>query len=940
MTSVVPLVVDIVARVRDISPNATLCLDSRQVNAGDVFVACGGRSSDGRDYIADAVARQAAAVIHEGELTPTQQQALGSVPGIAVQGLRGVLGALASAWWGHPSSKLTIIAITGTNGKTTTAQWLAAALRQGNVRCGVMGTLGVTDVDGQRQQGWLTTPDVLSMHACLAQLLDQGATHVVMEASSIGLDQGRLDEVMIDVAVYTNLTQDHLDYHGDMTTYAQAKALLFQREELKHAIINIDDDYASDMMQRCTATVLTYGIDSQIAGLQACDLVQSAHGQQFKLNEQNQSVQVQTSFVGAHVVANMLAVAGVLRVLTWPLEKIGAVLAQLPPVPGRLEMVTPVLAKPSLPAVVVDYAHTPDGLRNALQALAPVVRARSGRLWCVVGCGGDRDRQKRPLMAQVAQDLSDRVVLTSDNPRGEDPHEILRQMVAGLQDCDSVIVNPDRAQAILTTVWAAESHDVILIAGKGDERYQEVAGWRHPFDDRQWSRLALLMAADAPAVQSDTRALQPGAVFVALRGERFDGHDYLEVAREQGATAAIVERMDESVDLPQIVLGPTLAALQTLARAWRGRFDIPVIAVTGSNGKTTTKEMIAAICRDAVGTQETLATAGNLNNEIGVPLTLMQLSAQHRIAVIEMGMNHPGEIALLSSMVQPTVALVLNAQREHQEFMKSVEAVAQENGQALVGLSAQAVAVYPAGDPYTDLWARLSGQAKKRLTFGSTPDAHVRVQLMSSDAVGSRFMLAHDGQQVEVTLNMVGEHNVINAAAAAACAVAAGISLSKVAQALAAFTAVKGRMQVHRLPAGEVLIDDTYNANPDSVRAAIDVLARLPAPRALVLGDMGEVGDQGPAMHSEVGQYAKERSIDHVWAMGQATQATVNAFGAQGQWFKTPDALCEHAQRVRPRSMLVKGSRFMAMERVVSQWLGCQQARAGATVGAGGEHAG
>jgi murE/murF fusion protein len=902
-----------------------------------VFVACPGRTSDGRHYIADAVANGAGAVVYEGVLSPTAHDAFGDVPAFAVSALRQQLGALASAWWAHPSSALTIIAVTGTNGKTTTAQWLAAALQTGGVRCGVIGTLGVTGVDGRRQDGWLTTPDALSVHQSLAQLLEQGATHVVMEASSIGLDQGRLDGVQIDVGVYTNLTQDHLDYHGDMNTYAQAKARLFAREELKHAVINLDDAHASLMMPSPAASVLTYAVDNQAADLQATDVRQGPSTLAFTLQDQDQSVLIQTPFVGAHVVANLLAVAGVLRVLGWSLDAVAGALQQLPPVPGRLELVHPVLQRPSLPAVVVDYAHTPDALQNALHALAPLAHARAGRLWCVVGCGGDRDRQKRPLMAQVAQSHADQVVLTSDNPRREDPDVILQQMMAGLAgpSHDTVSVAIDRARAILATVWQAEPNDVILVAGKGHESYQEVDGKRYPFDDRQWCTLALLLTDAPPDVQTDSRQLNAGALFVALRGQRFDGHDYLEAARDAGAVAAIVEHVDASVSLPQITLGPTLTALQTLARAWRERFEIPVIGVTGSNGKTTTKEMIAAICREAVGADATLSTVGNLNNDIGVPLTLMRLRSSHQVAVIEMGMNHPGEIALLAAMAKPTVGLVLNAQREHQEFMKSVESVAQENGQVLCALPTNGVAVYPGADAYSEMWARLSQQAQTRLTFGTAPEAHLHIDHVSGDGAGSCFTLCHQNERVEVSLQMAGQHNVMNAAAAAACAVAAGFSLTNVAQALSRFAPVKGRMQVHRLPANEVLIDDTYNANPDSVRAAIDVLAQLPAPRALVLGDMGEVGDQGPQMHAEVGHYAREQAIDHVWAMGQATHDTIAAFGSHGQWFETASALCEHACRVRPRSMLVKGSRFMAMENIVNQWLSLHPR----PDQAGGEHA-
>lgn len=911
----------LIDELKAIAGHGSLRLDSRQVTAGDVFLACPGRDADGRDFIGDAVARGAEAIVHESSLTAAQRQALGPVRAWSVTDLRKSLGDLASAWWGHPSSALTVIAITGTNGKTTTTQWLAAALRSAGIRCGVIGTLGVTSGDGQTVDFALTTPDVVSLHQHLAYLCGQGVTHVVMEASSIGLEQGRLDATKIDVGVFTNLTQDHLDYHGDMQAYAQAKALLFARPELKHAVINADDAYGSVMADGCMASVLTYGLKSADASIRARDVVQEQEGQVFSLVDGDRAVEVKTPFPGTYAISNLLTVAGVLKALGWDLSDIRSALQGLPAVSGRMEPVVPIQGDAQLPRVIVDYAHTPDALENVLRALAPLARARGGRLWCVVGCGGNRDPYKRPLMAQIAQQLADQVLLTSDNPRHEDPQAILRDMMQGVSNCDHVQSEMDRALAILQAIWHANASDVVLVAGKGHEQYQDVAGQKQPFDDRQWARLALLMAQTPLPVQTDSRQLLPGALFVALRGERFDGHDYLAVAREAGASAAIVEHVNPSIDLPQIPLGDTLGALQTLATAWRRRFNLAVIGITGSNGKTTTKEMTASICSAWAGQADVLYTTGNLNNEIGVPLTILRLRGQHRVAIIEMGMNHPGEIAVLAKIAQPTVALVLNAQREHQEFMQTVKAVAQENGQALCALPSEAVAIYPAADAYSELWAEFSEHVQTRITFGQNDQAALVIEHCQLSALGSQFVLRYGQQVASVDLPVAGLHNVFNAAAAVACALAAGVPLDTAADALSKFEAVKGRLLTHRLADGLTLIDDTYNANPDSVRAAIDVLTTLPTPRALVLGDMGEVGENGPLMHTEVGLYARDKSIEYLWALGQATKDTVKAFGADARWFESPEALCEHAIAVNPASVLVKGSRFMAMERVVNQIL-------------------
>jgi murE/murF fusion protein len=401
-----------------------------------------------------------------------------------------------------------------------------------------------------------------------------------------------------------------------------------------------------------------------------------------------------------------------------------------------------------------------------------------------------------------------------------------------------------------------------------------------------------------------------------LRGETFDGHDYLEQVAQAGAVAAIVDGANVAVALPQVVLGDTRAALLQLGRAWRRQFAIPVVAVAGSNGKTTTKEMVAAIFAAWKGEPHRLATAGNLNNELGVPLTLLRLNDAHQAAVIEMGMNHPGEMALLGRATEPTVALVNNAQREHQEFMVSVHAVAQENAQVFAHLTPDGVAVYPADDSFSKLWDQMSGQHEK-LRFGFSRDAEVWADQICSDVLGSSFELHTPQGQAQVALPVPGLHNVRNALAAAACTLAAGAPLADVVRGLAGFHAVSGRMQPHRLPGSVVLIDDTYNANPDSVRAAIDVLTALPAPRVLVLGDMGEVGDHGPEMHREVGAYAKQKGIEILLTLGQATRESARAFGAQAMAFDEIEALQSELEKIDAKSLLIKGSRFMRMERVV-----------------------
>jgi len=419
-------------------------------------------------------------------------------------------------------------------------------------------------------------------------------------------------------------------------------------------------------------------------------------------------------------------------------------------------------------------------------------------------------------------------------------------------------------------------------------------------------------------VSTDTRTVKAGELFVALRGERFDGHGFLDQAKSAGALAAMVDRnFAGTPPMPAIVVDDTKLALGALASGWRARFAPMLIAVTGSNGKTTVKEMLASILRRHAGEDAVLATAGNLNNDIGLPLTLLKLEARHRCCAIELGMNHKGEIATLADIARPTVALVNNAQREHLEFMKSVDEVAAENASVYGALPEQGIAVVNADDAHADYFRKAAGK-RRVVDFGIENRALVSGGY-SLKALQSEIDIRTPAGEAQATLAIPGLHNVRNALAAAACAHAAGIGVQSIGEGLTAFRPYTGRLQVKNAKSGATVIDDTYNANPDSVRAAIDVLAACPAPTVLVLGDMGEVGEQGAEFHREVGSYALSKKITNLLAIGEATRHAVEAFGKGGRHFDSIEALLSS---IEGKSILVKGSRFMKMERVVAALTG------------------
>ena len=473
----------------------TLRADSRAVRAGDGFVAWPGRSTDGRRFVAAALDAGAAACLVEAE--GVERYAFDDERIATLPGLKAGCGALADLWFGAPGRRLAVVATTGTNGKTSTAWWVAQALSLTGRRAGVIGTLGVGEPPALRHTG-LTTPDPLTLHGALRGLADGGCTACAIEASSIGLVEERLNAVAIAVAAFTNFTRDHLDYHGTMQAYWAAKRRLFDWPGLRAAVVNVDDGHGATLAAELQAAAAQAGAPQlwtvalhAPARLRGGALAYDARGLVFDVVEEGGArARIASALVGEYNASNLLVVLGVLRALGVPLADAAAALGRVTPVPGRMQRVAGGGIE-----VVVDYAHTPDALEQVLAALRPLAAARGAKLWCVFGCGGDRDATKRPLMGEIAARLADAVVLTSDNPRGEAPQAILAQIAAGIGAGEHVEVIEDRREAIAHAVRAARPGDVVLVAGKGHEDYQEVAGERRPFSDVAEAEAALARRA-------------------------------------------------------------------------------------------------------------------------------------------------------------------------------------------------------------------------------------------------------------------------------------------------------------------------------------------------------------------------------------------------------------------------------------------------------------
>ena len=955
--------------------------DSRRVAAGWVFVAVPGSKDHGIRHAAHAIAAGAVAIVLDASAGDSDP-APGAI-GIRVADARTALGRLAAAWHGHPSRSLRVVGITGTNGKTTTAVLVAQLCNAAGMKAAAVGTLGTWTSDGIRP-GALTTPAAEDLQQTLATLRDDGFDVVALEVSSHALDQGRVAGIRFAAAAWTNLTRDHLDYHGTLDEYAAAKERLFREYGLDatHAFVNADDDRAAAMWHQGLAQAWSAG-EHTAAEHQLADVRVTADGLSFVLERGgHSSIRLQSPLLGRHNAENLTAAILCARAVGVADDALMNAARNLQAPRGRLEPVPNDLGA----LVLVDYAHSPDALAQVLATVRPLV-SRGGRLLCVFGCGGDRDRGKRPEMGRIAARGADLVVATSDNPRTEIPGAILADIEQGFAAADAVrldslvpsklaalgsrcgyVIDADREQAIRRAVGLLRKGDVLVIAGKGHETTQSIAGVALPFDDAdvasRWlsrhrtghragpgpapatrpdgfafdaqraasataGRIVRDGSAWSAALATDSRDVQAGSLFVALHGERFDANDFVREVARMGAAGIVCARGRGAACASEgtgwiVEVDDTLVALGQLAADHRRRFDLPVVGVTGSNGKTTTKEL-TALALHPLGL--VLATTGNLNNQVGVPLTLAGLHAGHTAAVIEMGMSVPGEIERLAHMAAPRVGIVTSIGEAHLLGLGSLAAIAHEKAALLRALPADGVAIVPADEP--GLQAELAAVPCSVLTFGRSVAAAVRlVGSVAVDGLTQRFRADVAGTQVDVELPGLGVHLCHNALGALAVAHACGVDVVQAANQLARYRPVGQRMLPSRIGPWLVL-EDCYNANPRSMETALDTLAGLPRPQVAVVGSMLELGAMEHALHTRVGRHAAAAGIDLLIAVGPF--ARDYAAGALSAGLDTarihviadaPEAAgqivaCAVAAAPRCGTVLVKGSRGARMERFV-----------------------
>ena len=924
--------------------------DSRAVKDGDVFVAVRGLTSDGHDFVTDALENGARALIVE-------DQVAASVAQVTVPDTVEALGWLAARQHGRPADDLVVVGVTGTNGKTTCSYILESLLAAAGQRPGVIGTVSYRFA-GTEEAAPYTTPVPEVLHEVVARMRDAECSHLVMEASSIALHMRRLAGLRVNVAAFTNFTQDHLDIHGSMDAYFAAKTLLF-RDHLAPdgtAVALVDDpdgrgqqmlDCAPASARRLRVSLLDEGADvfverarSTVAGIEAT------------LRTPRGDLDVETSALfGEHNVQNLAVCVAVGEALGLEHAAIASALAALGAVPGRLERVRNAAGLD----VFVDYAHTPDALENVLAALRPVTKKR---LIVVFGCGGDRDRDKRPVMGQVAARGADVVIVTSDNPRTEDPASIVGMIYQGVAELPgtSPVLEVDRRRAIGLAIAMTQAGDVVLIAGKGHEDYQIVGTTKQHFDDREEAARALQSSTPRPqlkladviaatggglvsegtseftGVTIDSRTTRPGDLYFAIVGERFDGHDFCSRAIEAGAAGVVTARGHGVRNgATCIEVDDTRDALARVAGHHRQQLATRVVGVTGSSGKTTTKALIASMLSEGRGPERVSAQQGSFNNETGVPLSLLALRDSHDFAVIEMGMRQVGDIDHLARFVRPDVAVVTNAQAAHLGVAGSVDNIARGKSEIFRHGTEGAFVVYPRADSRLERFALAAVPDRaQHVTFGVDPEADVRIAHVRARGAEGTDVDLHlpGGAELTCHVPLPGRHNVENAACAIAVAVALGIDLERAARGLARTRAVANRSEVREL-GGRHLLADYYNANPASMRAAISTLDDLAGDRGrvAVLGDMLELGPTEEDEHEKLGEVLAAARVDSVIALGDL--GPVIARGAREAGLSRIEVTDDPAQAARVLAdwtqagdwVLVKASRGVRLERVVDAFL-------------------
>ncbi|MBE6449437.1 MAG: UDP-N-acetylmuramoyl-L-alanyl-D-glutamate--2,6-diaminopimelate ligase [Alphaproteobacteria bacterium] len=906
-----------------------IACDSRKVEKGNLFIAVNGNKESGLSYIPEAISNGAVAILTD---TPVEAQ----IPVFEVKNARQAMAKLASLFYQNYPENL--LAVTGTNGKTSTVFFVREILEALGKNAASIGTLGVQSKNHHSYAG-MTTTDSITLSKDLQTLSENSVNYVALEASSHGLDQDRLSGLKFKAAAFTNLTRDHLDYHQNMENYLMAKMRLFTELTTQTAVLNADIPEFTTIQKICQQkglNVISYGKQGQQIRLINQKLYET--GQDLTLEVFGERYDVHLPVAGNFQGYNVLAAIGLVLSLNFAIPDVIMALSHLKSPAGRMELIAQTKTGAT---IFVDYAHTPDGLETALTSLK---RQTKGKLYVVFGCGGNRDRGKRPIMGQIAAQLADYVIVTDDNPRFEDAAEIRSEIMQG---CPNAHPIADRAKAIYHAIRKLQKADCLLIAGKGHEEGQMINGFNHPFNDRIQALLALKSQEEKPlwtsdelkkatggkaykafigyGVSIDSRTIIPGDIYVALKGEKFDGHDFVADALQKGAAAAIVSR-----DVPQVdqtdklfFVTNTDEALEDMAKYAVQNSKTIKIGITGSSGKTTSKEMLATALK---GQGEVHFTQGNLNNQWGVPLTLARMPRLANWTIIEMGMNHIGEMEYLSYLVKPDIVLITMICSAHLEFFKDVQQIADAKSEIFKFMNKNgAVFLNADNDQFQHLKQRASENDISHIySFGSKPEASVKLLNYAINKEGSIAQIQINGQIKQLQLQLAGLHFIQNALGVLGVVLALGADVDKAIENLKHIKPLKGRgATLQKEIDGKTItfIDDAYNANPASMAASLDVLSRYPGRKIAVLGEMKELGTESRQLHIGLKDIIEKNNIDLVFTIGEEIKQLFDVLPESKKAVAVLNApeVIESLKAVLQDgdTVLIKGSNSMRLDKIL-----------------------
>ncbi|MBT3169407.1 MAG: UDP-N-acetylmuramoyl-L-alanyl-D-glutamate--2,6-diaminopimelate ligase [Candidatus Cloacimonetes bacterium] len=884
--------------------------NSRLASENSVFVCIDGFETDGHLFAEKAVEKGVKLLIVTRFLQIT-------CPQILVKNSRKSAAVLANLFFDNPTSKFTLIGVTGTNGKTTTTNIIAQILKKLGEKVGVIGTSGY-NIENNFFPTERTTPDIIKLNQIFSKMVQKKIKFVVMEVSSHALALDRVFSLNFDGAIFTNLTQDHLDFHKNLDEYANEKFKLFRSNKKLISVINTDDKYGKILFHKSKNNKFNFGFEESDYSIK--NLFTNTKQNEFQINYRLKTHSLKSNLIGKFNCYNLVAAIALINEIgKFSLTKIIDYVQHIEPISGRLEKVK---NKKNL-NIFIDYAHTPDALKNILSTLS---KLKNNRLICVFGAGGNRDRNKRPKMLQCAIEFADLVILTNDNPRFENPANIIRDILKGAKNTDNLLIIRNRKIAIQTAINLAKKDDVVIIAGKGHESYQEIDGIKHYFSDKATIENATTTENNNLAVpidplflehifnynlktddefllnsiSTDSRTSHPNSLFFALKGDNFDGHKFVENVIQNNCWAIV--NADCKFEHNRLIkVENTLHAYGKLASKYKSFFDVFSIAITGIYGKTTTKEFLANILQQKT---HTLKTFGNENNLIGLPKTIFKLQAKHNFGIFEIGTNQIGEIATLTKISQPDFGVITAIGPSHLELLKDETGVYKEK-----------TALFR-----TNLKQRFfSGNYKKLqefdgITFGEKLTDNYQITGMKSDNFTTNFMVNNE----KYTINTPFSKYALNATIAVAICTELGFSKEEIRVGLQKNIQISMRMQIENRK-DRVLIIDCYNANPNSMESAINFWNNFQPekPHFAILGDMLELGELTKLYHQKISTQLESASFKKIISVGKFAKL----YGANSHFDDVEKLLSsEELNKINKDAvLLIKASHGINLEKILGR---------------------